>query len=444
MHQKPLPKRRPAARRRGAAGGPLARLLSRLAFPIGLAAAVLLTTLAGSLAQERAGVDRARVEREFQAWLDGRVRPLALEAKVSAATFEDATRDVTLDWTLPDLAPPGAPPPAGPQRQTEFADPGRYVAERNFAALITEGREELRRWAKTLDAVERRFGVPREIVVAVWGRESHFGKVRGPHPAVRALATEAFMGARKERFLPELIDALKILEGGHVTLAEMKSSWAGAMGQPQFLPSKYLENAVDMDGDGKRDIWTSVPDTLGSIGHYLKRHGWVGGRDWGVEVRLPREVPCTLEGPDQPKTVADWKALGVSAAGARGLPTDPSAKLSLMAPAGRTGPAFLVSPNFYVLKEYNESDLYALFVGHLADRFRGGTTIQGSWATPKEVARGDVAAMQRRLEAAGHDVGTADGLIGFRTRVAVGRVQEKRGSAPTCYPDVETAKALTR
>ncbi|GLK67530.1 lytic murein transglycosylase [Hansschlegelia plantiphila] len=407
-----------------------------------LMAAMLISLGGANVARAAPAIDRGAVEAQFQGWLSATVQPAAAKAGVSAATIRSATAGLTLDWSLPDLAPPGAPPLGGPQRQPEFADPGRYVAEANFAALTSEGKAELARWSGTLDSVERRYGVPREIVVAIWGRESRFGKAKIGNVAVRALATEAFMGARKDQFLPELIAALKILDGDHVALAEMKSSWAGAMGQPQFLPSKYLENAVDMDGDGKRDIWNSVPDTLGSIANYLRRHGWKPGRDWGVEVDLPVGVACTFEGPDQSKTVAEWTALGVRPKAGGSLPKAKDAALHLMTPAGRTGPAFLVSDNFYVIKQYNESDLYALFVGHLGDRLRGGGPIQGKWTTPRGVARADIAAMQRRLEAQGHDVGSADGLVGFRTRVAVGRWEAGQGRAQTCFPQPDDVKLI--
>lgn len=409
-----------------------AKLLAGLVLAIGLLPAAA-----------QAQVDRARVEADFQTWLQRQVKPSAAKAGVSAATFDGAMSGVTLDWTLPDLAPPGAPKLGGP-KQAEFADPGRYVAEVNFAALTQGGRAELQKHKRTLDAVERRFGVPREIVVAIWGRESRFGKAKIPYSAVRALATEAFIGARKERFYPELIAALKILEGDHVPLGEMTSSWAGAMGQPQFLPSKYLENAVDMDGDGKRDIWNSVPDVLGSIASYMKLHGWKAGAPWGVEVDLPANVACTLEGPDQPKPVAEWNRMGVKPKAGGALPRGGEAGLNIMAPAGRTGPTFLVSPNFYAIKQYNESDLYALFVGHLADRFSGDGPILGRWTTPKGVARSEIAAMQKRLEARGHDVGTADGLVGFRTRVAVGRWEAEQGRPVTCFPDPEDVKLIGR
>jgi lytic murein transglycosylase len=408
---------------------------------LAIAAIILGATAEMARAQ---GLDKARVEGLFQSWLKDAVAPLAAKARVSQGTVDAATRGLTLDWSLPDLAPPGAPPLAGPQRQPEFADPARYVAEPNFAALTMEGQAELARWSKSLDAVERRFGVPREIVVAIWGRESRYGRAKIPYVAIRALATEAFMGARKAQFMPELVAALKILDGDHISLDAMKSSWAGAMGQPQFLPSKYLENAVDMDDDGRRDIWNSVPDTLGSIANYLRRHGWTPGRDWGVEAAVPASAPCTLEGPDLSRSIAEWKAAGAKAIGGGALPKSDAAALHLLAPAGRTGPMFLVSDNFYVLKEYNESDLYALFVGHLADRLRGGGPIIGAWTTPKGVARSEIAAMQRRFEAKGVDVGTADGLIGFRTRVAIGRWETAQGRAPTCFPDPADVGKIAR
>lgn len=404
------------------------------------AAGALLVLAAASSAS--AAVDRPRVEADFKVWVERELKPAAVKAGVSAITFDGAMAGVTLDWTLPDLAPPGAPKLGGPQRQAEFSDPAKYVAEPNFAALTLEGQAALKTHKAAFDAVERRFGVPHEIVAAIWGRESRFGKAKIPYVAVRALATEAFIGARKERFFGELVAALKVLEGDHVALADMKSSWAGAMGQPQFLPSKYLENAVDMDGDGRRDIWTSVPDVLGSIANYLKRHGWVSGQGWGVEIDLPAAVSCTVEGPDHTRPAAEWPRLGVRAKGGAALPK--TGDHNLMAPAGRTGPAFLVSKNFYVLKEYNESDLYALFVGHLADRMRGGGPILGKWSTPQGMTRADVAAMQERLERQGHDVGSADGLVGFRTRVAVGRWEEKQGMPPTCFPNPGDVSAIGR
>ena len=298
--------------------------------------------------------NRPKLEQDFRAWLEQKVWPDAQKKKVSRTTFDAAFSGITLDWTMPDLSPPGAPPTeAQEQRQPEFQSPGPYVAESRFAPLVGQGRAALQQWSKTLDAVEKRYGVPREIIVAIWGRETAFGTVKPNKNAVQALATLGFMGGRKAYFYPELIAALEILEGDHLPLADLKSSWAGAMGQPQFLPSKFLRYAVDQDGDGKRDIWNSVPDTLGSIGNYLKGHGWVAGRYWGTEITAPSQASCTYEGPDKPRPVRDWLAMGVKPS-TKALSAAPDLPGHLLMPAGRQGPAFLVSENFYVLKSYNE------------------------------------------------------------------------------------------
>jgi lytic murein transglycosylase len=386
--------------------------------------------------------DRTAVERDFQSWLQKRVWPDAQKAGVTRATFDAATRGITLDWSLPDLQPPGAPPPKE-QRQPEFQTPGRYISEDKFPALVSGGRAALKQWSRTLDAVEKRYGVPREIVVAIWGRETAYGSVKPKNSAIRNLATVGFIGSRKAMFYPELIAALQILEGDHIPLADLKASWAGAMGQPQFLPSKFLRYAVDGDGDGQRDIWNSVPDALASIANYLKGHGWVAGRWWGTEITAGPGVSCTFEGPDKPRPVADWLKLGAKPRTAvlSGAPNMPG---HLLMPAGRHGPAFLVSENFYVLKSYNESDMYALFVGHLADRYRGDARIAGGWDALSGFTRNDVRDMQRRLEAQGHDAGGTDGLVGFRTRVAIGVWQQRSGREPTCFPDAELVRQAGR
>jgi lytic murein transglycosylase len=389
-----------------------------------------------------AAQDKAKLQSGFATWLEQKVWPDAQKAKVSRQTFNLAFSGVALDFTLPDLAPPGAPP-AKEQRQPEFQTPGRYITEDKLAPLIANGRSKLNEWKKTLDAVEKKYGVPREIIVAIWGRETGFGAVGGNKNAIQALATLSFIGARKDYFYPELIAALQILEGDHLPLERLKSSWAGAMGQPQFLPSKFLRFAVDQDGDGRRDIWTSVPDTLGSIGNFLKGHGWVAGRHWGTEIAAPQNVACTFEGPDKPRPVSDWLGMGAKPR-SEALSRAPQLAGHLMMPAGRHGPAFLVSENFYVLKSYNESDMYALFIGHLADRFRTDTKFSGAWDQLSGFDRSDVRAMQNRLVKQGHDVGTADGLVGFRTRVAIGVWQKQKGLQETCFPDAKLVQEAGR
>jgi lytic murein transglycosylase len=412
------------------------------------AAHIALVACAGLLAESswtyaQALDARLATEAQFQDWLLRTVWPDAERQGVSRDTFERSFSKVTLDWDLPELQPPGRVAPPDNQRQAEFQRPGGYFAETQLASLATRGNELLRQWTAILDDIERRFGVPREIVVAIWGRESNFGRVTARHQAVRVLATQAFMGRRRTLYYPELLSALVILEGDHMSGEALLSSWAGAMGQTQFLPSKFLRYAVDADGDGRRDIWQSVPDSLASIANYLREHGWRPERRWGVEVRMPEAATCTLEGPGQGRTIQEWLRLGLAPIDGTPLTewsSNPTA--FLLMPAGRLGPSFLVSENFYVLKQYNESDLYALFVGHLADRMRGASTFAGQWRPIDSMKRSDIHAMQERLKSDGYDVGRVDGLIGFATRTAVGQWQAKSRRDETCFPNARLIQAI--
>jgi lytic murein transglycosylase len=386
---------------------------------------------------------RQPVEAQFQNWLRQSVWPDAQKQGVSQGTFDRALAGVTLDWSLPELQPPGRTTPPDDQRQAEFQSPGRYFPEGQLTSLSSTGRSLLKQWAATLDELERRYGVPRDILVAIWGRESHFGRVAPRHQALRVLATQAFMGRRRALYYPELLAALQILEQDQLPGETLLSSWAGAMGQPQLLPSKFLRYAADADGDGRRDIWRSVPDTLASIANYLREHGWSPDLRWGIEVRVPASVSCTLEGPRQGRPVQEWERLGLTRMDGRSLPGErPDASAFLLMPAGRLGPAFLVSENFYVLKRYNESDLYALFIGHLGDRLRGGPALAGVWSPVGPMRRGEIRAMQERLQADGYDVGKTDGLVGFATRTAVGQWQAKNRRGETCFPDAALIQAL--
>jgi lytic murein transglycosylase len=389
-----------------------------------------------SPAQAQQPDSRQPVEAQFREWLASTVWPDAQKQGVSRETFDRALASVTLDWSLPELQPPGQATPPDDQRQAEFQSPSRYFAEDQLSSLAETGRTLLKQWATTLDELERRYGAPREILVAIWGRESHFGRVRPKYQAVRVLVTQAFMGRRRTLYYPELLAALLILEQDHWPEDNLLSSWAGGLGQPQLLPSKFLRYAVDADGDGRRDIWRSVPDSLGSIANYLHEHGWKPEERWGIEVHVPASVPCTLEGPRQGKPLREWAQVGLTRADHISLPSENSdATAYLLMPAGRLGPAFLVSQNFYVLKQYNESDLYALFICHLADRLRGGSGFRTGWKRIDPMKRGDIQAMQERLQAQGHDVGKVDGLIGFATRTAIGQWQARNGREETCFPD---------
>ena len=402
-----------------------------------LRALFLLLSLAALSGQAHAQ-DRGDVDRQFRAWLETTVWPRARGAGVSRPTFDTAFSGVTINWDLPDLVPPGteAQTPRQ-QRQAEFGSPGAYFNSNSIDGATAVGRQMAARHATTLQAVERTTGVPGRIVLAIWGRESGYGGVDIPHDVFEVLGTKGFMSTRAAYFTDELVAALQIAEAGQVPGSAMRSSWAGALGQPQFMPSNYLGYAVDGDGDGRADIWGSEADTIASIANYLARHGWVAGRDWGFEVTVPDSVSCALEGPDQGRTIAEWEALGIGRVNGRPFPEhELRGEGYLLMPAGRHGPAFIVTPNFYVLKEYNTSDLYALFVGHVGDRIQYGTgDFAGRWGEVGGLLRSDVAAMQRALEAMGHDVGGADGLPGFRTRRAIGRWQEATGHAATCFPE---------
>ncbi|MGU3574149.1 lytic murein transglycosylase [Brucellaceae bacterium C25G] len=398
-----------------------------------------------SLTQAQTAADQAATEKAFQNWLAKDLWPEAQAAGVSAATFKKAFAGVTINWKLPDLVIPGTKP-ITPKKQTqaEFGSPANYFNAKTINGLTQGGQARLKQHARVLGTVEKQYGVPKQILLAVWGRESGFGGVKIPHNAFEVLATKAFMATRKDMFRKELIAALQIVQLGLIDAGAMKSSWAGALGQPQFMPTSYLQHAVDFDGDGKRDIWNSVPDTLGSIANYLHHSGWQRGRDWGFEVDVPASLSCSMEGPDQGKTIAEWARLGIKRVNGKPFPANElKGEGFLLMPAGRHGPAFIVTPNFYVLKAYNMSDLYALFIGHVGDRIAyGANNFQKPWDTVGHMYRSDVASMQKNLQRHGYDVGNPDGLAGFKTRRSIGLWQSKAGLQPTCFPDQTLLKQI--
>ena len=384
------------------------------------------------------------LQAQFETFLENTVWPMARQKGVSRATFDRALSGKRPNTDIPGLVAPGTRGTPKKIRQAEFSAPAGYFRETNLGHISATGRTLARRHADTLAAVEREYGVPGRIVLAIWGRESGFGRVKIPHDAFEVLATKAFMSTRPELFQKELVAALVMVERRLAAPGAMRSSWAGALGQPQFLPSSYLEHAVDFDGDGRADIWNSVPDTLASIAAYLAKFGWQTGRDWGFEVTVPEIISCSMEGPDRGMAIADWASLGIRRVSGRPFPAHERGKQGfLLMPAGRHGPAFIVTPNFYVLKQYNESDLYALFVGHAGDRIQwGDRRFSGSWRPVDTLLRSDIAAMQRVLEGQGFDVGGADGLPGFKTRRSIGEWQLGNGRAPTCFPSAGLVRAI--
>jgi lytic murein transglycosylase len=359
--------------------------------------------------------------------------------------FDRAFSGVELDWDLPDLAPPGFPKPkARAQSQAEFRSPGAYFSEKRLQGLAASGRSLMKKHAGSCagsrsatvfrapsssrsGAVNRALGAPRSRI------------------AVRVIATKAFMSTRPDLFRREILAALKILQRGDVPASALKGSWAGAMGQPQFLPSSYLDHAVDFDGDGKIDIWNSTADSLASIGNYLAKSGWVRGRDWGFEAVIPEGVTCALEGPDRARPISALTDMGIIRISGRPFPEhERRAPGMVLVPAGIYGPEFVVTPNFYVIKEYNNSDLYALFIGNLADRmaYGGGAFVTRWQDTVGAMLRSDIARLQSMLEKQGYDVGGADGLPGYKTRRSIGEWQAKNGQKPTCFPTPALLKAV--
>ncbi|HEY7844318.1 MAG TPA: lytic murein transglycosylase, partial [Bradyrhizobium sp.] len=299
------------------------------------------------------------------------LRPEAEAAGVSRATFDDETRGLEPDYKLPDLILPGRPATGAPS-QAEFVQvPADYIKEASIARLAEQGSRLMQQYRPSLDAIESRFGVPATIVLAIWGRETDYGRYTLPYDLIRVLATQAYVGRRKDKYHDEFILGLKMLSDGVVTRKDMRSSWAGATGLTQFLPSDFYKNGVDLDGDGKVDIWHSVPDALASAAQQLVNKGWESGVRWAYEVKAPTNVDCTKGVPEVTRPVGDWLRAGfVPVRGQKLNATEQAQDASLLQPEGIYGPAFLTTKNYFVIKEYNFSDLYVLFVGHLSDRMK--------------------------------------------------------------------------
>lgn len=419
--------------------------LSRLGLACALVLAALLGEPSALHAQSETSYKKA-IEARFEQWLQS-LWPEADAAGISRATFDRELKGLNLDWSLPQLEPPDPAYPGGPalpqsmkpkpQPQAEFGVPQNYFKAGSLKALAAGGRAKSKQLSSTLGAIQKQYGVPASIIVAIWGRETGFGRAALPYDAVTAIATQAFMGRRADEFRPQLIGALKIIELGHSTRAEMKSSWAGAMGHPQFLPGDFEDYAVDFDGDGERDIWNSVPDALASVGNSLASQGWDGKQPWAYEVELPKNFDCTRQGPDQALPIREWIDLGVERVRGRPFPKERLEDWTfLVLPAGMKGPAFLATTNFSVLKLYNNSDVYAIFVGHVADMISYGAPVNfvGEWQPVERFTRDRILQFQQVLVAQGHDVGKVDGLVGFKTRQTIGKEEIARGLPLTCYP----------
>jgi lytic murein transglycosylase len=403
-------------------------LLRRIArFPLILAVLTSTLVLAGC-------VPAAAADAAFQQWLQD-LWPAAQSMGISRATFDAATRGLDPDLSLPDLVVPGRPE-APPRGQAEFVQtPADYVKEGTIARLAAQGRDLMVKHRATLEAIERQFGVPPAIILAIWGRETAFGGHKLPHNAIRVLATQAYAGRRKDQFREEFLLALKMLEERHVKLADMRSSWAGAMGLTQFLPSEFYKHGVDFDADGRIDIFNSVPDALASAAKQLVNKGWQPGKRWAYEARPPQAIDCTIAEPSVTLPIGDWLKRGFVPAYGRKLTRDELAETaSLLMPEGTFGPAFLTPKNYYVIKDYNFSDLYVLFVGHLSDRILDPRPFETPWSKTAQLRTADVEAMQRRLTELGHYRDKIDGKAGMLTRAALGAYQKANALKVDCWP----------
>jgi lytic murein transglycosylase len=370
--------------------------------------------------------------------------PEAQAAGVSRATFDAETKSLEPDYKLPDLILPGRPATGAPS-QAEFVQvPADYIKEASIARLATEGQRLMQKYQPALSAIEARFGVPATIVLAIWGRETDFGRYTLPYDELRVLATQAYVGRRKDTYRNEFILALKMIGDGEVTRRDMRGSWAGATGLTQFLPSEFYKHGVDFDGDGRKDIWHSVPDALASAAQQLVNKGWQPGVRWAYEVRAPANVDCTQGVPEVTKPIGEWLRAGfVPVRGEKLSATEQAQPASLLQPEGIFGPAFLTTKNYFVIKEYNFSDLYVLYVGHLSDRMLSPQAFATPWSASTQLRTADVEAMQRHLTRIGLYKDKVDGKAGMQTRAALGAYQKSAGLKVDCWPSEAVLRSIS-
>jgi lytic murein transglycosylase len=397
--------------------------VSFVLLPFLLSFALLLMAVNGSVAADAA----------FAKWLAS-LWPEAEAMGVSRATFDTATRGIEPDFSLPDLAIPGRPEAPQPGQPEFVRTPADYLKEATIARLAAQGAKLREQYRTVLDRIEQRYGVPGAVVLAIWGRESDFSARTYGQNAFQVLATQAYVGKRKEMFRNEFLLGLKMVEDG-VPLSDMRASWGGAMGMTQFLPSEFYKHGVHFDGEGRPDIWHSVPDALASAAKQLADKGWQRGLRWAYEVHAPQAFACTSGVPEVTQTIGDWLKAGfVPVRDGKLSPEELAQTASVVQPEGIYGPAFLATKNYFVIKEYNFSDLYVLFVGHLSDRMSDPRPFVTPWSKGTQMRTADVEAMQKDLTARGFYADKIDGKAGMKTRSAVGAYQKANGLKLDCWP----------
>jgi peptidoglycan lytic transglycosylase B len=350
-----------------------------------------------------------------------RLWPLAARRGITRSVYAAYTGALTPDLRIMDLLD------SQPEFTKSFWD---YLDLLVTDDRIAQGRALLDKYRTSFDAVARDFGVDRHIIAAIWGVETNYGTAVGERPVVRSTATLACVGRRQRYFREEFLAALEILQHGDIRPDRLVGSWAGAFGPTQFMPTAFKRYALDFDRDGHRDVVDSVPDIIASTANNLKKDGWVAGQTWGYEVVVPANFNFLLADHARQMTIREWQRLGIGRADGKPFPR-PDDCAFLLVPAGVQGPGFLMLANFRVLMKYNPAEAYALAIGHLADRLRGGEPFVQQWPRyERTLTRDERLELQQLLAQRGYDVGGADGHLGARTRAAIRDFQAKTGQVP--------------
>jgi len=362
-----------------------------------------------------------------------RLWPQAARSGITRATYDRHTRGLEPDLRIMDFMD------AQPEFTRAIWD---YVDLLVSDARIQKGREMLATHRATFDAVERTYGVDRHYIAAIWGVETNYGGIAGTRSVLRSTATLACIGRRQDYFRDEFFASLQILQRGDLQADRFNGSWAGAFGNTQFMPTTFLRHAIDFDRDGRRDIIGSIPDVVASTANKLSRVGWTNGQTWGYEVALPRGFDYGLADRSREFSLAEWESRGVRRVGERSFPRS-SDRAYLLVPAGARGPAFLMLGNFKSIMRYNPAEAYALAIGHLADRLRGGGPFVQQWPRDEQVlSRSDRLELQRRLAARGFDIGAPDGRLGPKTRNAIRSFQVAAGMPADGFPSATILERL--
>ncbi|TWT05082.1 lytic murein transglycosylase [Reyranella sp. CPCC 100927] len=388
--------------------------------------------LAGGLLATMGNSSATAQSSDFRACLDA-IRDTAAGQGVPQAVADQALRTITPDPRVIDLD----------GKQPEFTlTLGRYLGNAISAERIAKGQQLLARHRALLDPVEREYGVQSAYLVAFWGLETNYGTIMGDFSVIRSLATLACQTKRGAFFSNELVQALKILSRNHMSAAQMKGSWAGAMGNTQFMPSTYVNYAVDRDGDGRVDLWASLPDVFASSANFLSKSGWKRGQPSHEEVALPQAFDYARVDLSTERTAREWQALGVRYADGRSL-NDFGERAAIALPAGYRGPAFLLWPNYKTIMVWNRSQLYALSVGELARQIQGGSGLMRQPpADDQPLSREAVFDLQGRLQRLNLYSDEIDGLLGPRTRAAIRDFQVRAGVIADGYPTLDTLARL--